>query len=374
MRFAGFDDWIEIFEGGPQTASDGTVHDGDALIAAALATFDAGTHEPPLVVGHPADNAPAYGWVEALKEEAKDGARVLLAKFKQVPDAFADLVREGRFKKRSAAFYPDGRLRHVGFLGAAPPAVKGLADVAFAETGTAFEFADGPAPWTWQSVARTFRRLREFIIEKYGAAAADQVVPEWSVEEIDDEARRAEETLMDEEAPMKFSEFLKALNLFKKLGGTDDQVDLVVPPVASPAPGGTFSEADVEAAKKQAAEEARAAAAAEFAEKEKAAAAKARAERVKAFCEKLVADGKVPPAWIDAGLVAFMQQLDADEAIQFSEGGEKQSPLKWMQGFLDNLSEQPLFSEMAKSGGSNGADADTALAADIAGRVTPQDK
>jgi hypothetical protein len=87
-----------------------------------------------VVLGHPEHDAPAYGWVEGVKREAN----VLLAKLKQVPPAFEQLVREGRFKKRSIAVYngPNGpSLRHIGFLGALPPEVKGLADVKLCEFG-----------------------------------------------------------------------------------------------------------------------------------------------------------------------------------------------------------------------------------------------
>jgi hypothetical protein len=161
IEFKGFDDWIPIFRGGPQTDSAGLVHDGDALIERAVSTFNAARHEPPAVIGHPADNAPAYGWVEGLKRQGD----LLLAKFKQVEPGFADMVRQGLFKKRSAAFYPDGVLRHVGFLGAVPPAVKGLPDMAFAEPPAAvFEFSED---WKWTSLSDVFRRLREWLIEKF---------------------------------------------------------------------------------------------------------------------------------------------------------------------------------------------------------------
>ncbi|MBW1989069.1 MAG: hypothetical protein JRI97_05935 [Deltaproteobacteria bacterium] len=132
MDFKGLDDWVEIFAGGPQTDSAGRTHDGDVLIDRALASFDPARHEPPLVVGHPVHDAPAYGWVRELRADVRNGVRVLLARFRQVAPQLAKLVAAGAYKKRSAAFYPDGALRHVGFLGAAPPAVKGLADVAFA--------------------------------------------------------------------------------------------------------------------------------------------------------------------------------------------------------------------------------------------------
>ena len=127
MEFKGFDNWIEIFRGGKQIDSAGREHDGDAIINLAVKNFDAKTHEPPLVVGHPQNNAPAFGWVQGLKES---GGR-LLAKFKDVVPEFEAIAKQGLYKKRSASFYPDGRLRHVGFLGAAPPAVKGLADLKF---------------------------------------------------------------------------------------------------------------------------------------------------------------------------------------------------------------------------------------------------
>ena len=137
--------WIEIFRGGPQTDSAGREVNGDIFIDRAVAGFDPARHEPPVVVGHPKDNAPAFGWVAGLRRVVRDGAAVLEARFKDVAPEFADLVRQGRYRKRSASFYPDGRLRHVGFLGAAPPMVQGLADIAFAESEIAFdfEFAEG---------------------------------------------------------------------------------------------------------------------------------------------------------------------------------------------------------------------------------------
>ncbi len=138
--FKGFDDWIEIFIGGEQRDSQGRLHDGDAIIDKAISMFDPNKHEPPLVVGHPENNAPAFGWIEGLKRVGN----ALYAKFKDVVPEFENLVKRGLFKKRSASFYPDGRLRHVGFLGAMPPAVKGLADLNFmkmeGEKTMSFEF------------------------------------------------------------------------------------------------------------------------------------------------------------------------------------------------------------------------------------------
>ena len=55
-----------------------------------------------------------------------------------------NLVKSGAFKKRSISISPDFKLNHVGFLGAAAPAVKGLKDVEFSEEQefSNFEFDD----------------------------------------------------------------------------------------------------------------------------------------------------------------------------------------------------------------------------------------
>lgn len=154
--FIGFDDWIEIFKGGIQADSNGTEHDGDAIIEKAVAAFNTDIHEPPIVVGHPKDNTPAFGWVEKLKKAVVDGKNVLLAKLKQVDPVFEDLVKKGAYKKRSASFYSNGMLRHVGFLGGMPPSVKGLADVKFSSEN------ENAAVFFWSSdIADETKRFSE---------------------------------------------------------------------------------------------------------------------------------------------------------------------------------------------------------------------
>jgi hypothetical protein len=121
--------WIELFRAGDygEKGSYG-LSDIDKMIA----NYDPAKHEAPAVIGHPEHNAPAYGWVESLKRVGN----VLMGKLKQVQPAFEEMVRQGLFKKRSISFYttPNGpSLRHVGFLGAMLPEVKGLQDVKLAD-------------------------------------------------------------------------------------------------------------------------------------------------------------------------------------------------------------------------------------------------
>jgi len=117
-------DWFEIFKVGTHTNSAGDTREWTLEDLEKIASsYDPKNHEAPIVIGHPEHDSPAYGWIEALKVE---GDR-LLAKPKQLIEDFKEWVRAGRYKKVSMALYPDFTLRHVGFLGAVPPAVKGLA-------------------------------------------------------------------------------------------------------------------------------------------------------------------------------------------------------------------------------------------------------
>lgn len=134
-----------IFRAGRhRTISGQAVEFSEADLAAIAAAYDPAVHEAPLVAGHPKTDDPAMGWVSGLKCV---GPR-LEADFRQTDPAFAEAVKAGRYKHVSAAFYapnspnnpkPGGYyLRHVGILGAVPPAVKGLGSLNFAEDDTVF--------------------------------------------------------------------------------------------------------------------------------------------------------------------------------------------------------------------------------------------
>ncbi|MBF0096274.1 MAG: hypothetical protein HQM04_06585 [Magnetococcales bacterium] len=133
---------LTIFRPGTHIDASGTSHTFSAAdLQAAADAYDPQRHEAPLCIGHPVHDAPAWGWVKSLL--IRDGQ--LVATPHQVDAEFADMVRNGRFKKLSASFYPPDAptnptpgvyaLRHIAFLGASPPAVKGLPDARFAEDG-----------------------------------------------------------------------------------------------------------------------------------------------------------------------------------------------------------------------------------------------
>lgn len=106
----------------------------------------------------------------------------MMARFCQVDPAFAEIVEAGRYKKRSASFYlgADGQvagLRHVGFLGAFPPDVKGLKDVQFDDAGrevteVAFEESGMSQDNTQQIAESLFERMKAFFTPKPNEAPA----------------------------------------------------------------------------------------------------------------------------------------------------------------------------------------------------------
>lgn len=137
---------LHIFKSGQFTALSGQRFSfSESDLRATAAAYNATLHEAPLTVGHPQHDLPAYGWVQSLAyhEGDDEAAPGLYAVPAQVNPAFADMVAAGAFKKISAAFYPPESannptpgsfyLRHVGFLGAQPPAVKGLRSPAFSD-------------------------------------------------------------------------------------------------------------------------------------------------------------------------------------------------------------------------------------------------
>ncbi len=111
----------------------------------------------------------------------------------------------------SASFYlPDSPsnpkpgvlyLRHVGFLGAQPPSVKGLKQVSFSEQEEGVvEFAD------WQAItnASLWGKLRDFLIARFSLDEAEKVLPEWQLNSLREEAYR--DTLSQDAAGAQFSE------------------------------------------------------------------------------------------------------------------------------------------------------------------------
>jgi len=141
IKNEGFSMKFEIFKTGTHTSDKGiqkeySLDDLNFIAQSYNPTED----EAPIVIGHPIDNSPAYGWVSSL-EVTEDGKLVADAHDEKLHPDFLSAIQEGRYKKRSISLTPEGKLRHIGFLGGAAPAVKGLAGIQFSQpSSTVIEF------------------------------------------------------------------------------------------------------------------------------------------------------------------------------------------------------------------------------------------
>ncbi len=205
---------IEIFAPGRHVATNGKTYEFTAdQVAAIAADYSPATFAAPIVIGHPKMDDPAYGWAELL---TVNEAGKLVAKLEKVNPAFAEGVDGGSYRKVSAKFYEPADpnnpkpgswyLRHIGFLGATPPAVKGLAP-AFAEESDGPEFADQELGWLASNIADGFRRLRDWFIGKYGVEEADKAIPAWT----DESATRVAQAVAVENAIQSGGEVIAAM-------------------------------------------------------------------------------------------------------------------------------------------------------------------
>ncbi|MCE1186713.1 MAG: hypothetical protein LWW92_14035 [Rhodocyclales bacterium] len=281
---------IEIFRPGSQIDDSGVERHFDAAaIAAMAAAYDPAIREAPLCIGHPESNLPAYGWVKRLSVNP-DGRLVMDPH--QVEPQFAELVQAGRYKKRSAAFYPPQHpnnpkpgswyLRHVAFLGAQPPAVAGLQDIQFSEPETSsglvyFSESDGGG-----SANITHKPTRK-----------ELSMDEKERLEAEATAAKAAQALAEKEA------------------------------------------ADAKAALAQFTEQRRQERKANFVQ----------------FAELQLAAGKLKKPDADA-LPAVLEALANSQAVEFAEGGvtKKLNPSEWLKGFVAGASPVVQFGEFAPDG------------------------
>lgn len=347
---------IHIFKPGSHTTMGGELIEfTEADVAATAAAYNPKLHEAPLVIGHPKADEPAQGWVASLTANT----RGLFAASRDVDPAFAEQVGNRRYGKVSAKFYrPDSPnnpmpgvwyLRHVGFLGAQPPAVKGLDDPAFAngDDCVAFqeviEIADAPA---WP-VASALRRLREWLLAKFGTEDADQALPGWYVEDVEAAARKAGET-----AQPAFSETDPASST--QASQKENHVTLEEK---------ARLEAENAQLKKQIAE----------AQADQAAAASAKRHDEHAeFAEQLIGDGKLAPKHKDV-VVAVLDQIGTPDsegkAVEFGEGDDKAPLVNALKKLLTDVGPVVQFGESATKDRAASQSNVNPLVADAQGRA-----
>ena len=299
---------IEVFRPGTfkPMAGDAITYSAADLKAVAD-SYDPATAPAPVVIGHPATDAPAFGWIEKFDYDAQEER--LFATIHQIEPEFAEMVKAGRFKKVSMAFFsPDQSFnpvkgtwypKHLGFLGAAAPGVPGLKNAQFAgEAGVVFTADFGVASRS----ASIFRRLRDHLIDSIGLDTADKVLPAWEIDWLD-------------EADSPKAHFAAPAAIPPK---PEKEKTVATPPD----PAFAAREADYDA--RLAALAAREAA--------------ARHTDHVAFAEGLVTEGRLLPVSRDK-VIAILDALPGEATVAFAAGAEKISPAA---AIREVLKDQPV--------------------------------
>ncbi|MDK6707150.1 peptidase [Pseudomonas aeruginosa] len=346
----------------------------EAILQEIAATYDPALSEAPLVIGHPKLNAPAYGWAKGL--EVREG--MLYAEPHQVVPEFAEAANRKMYKKRSASVYlPDSPgnpvpgkhyLRHIGFLGAVPPAIKGIPDAPFNfaedDGALAIEFAE--APYAVTGLTDILRRLRDFFVEREGAERADQLIPQWQLSSIEEDARRASVQDTAPQASALFSEpVIEGIDAAAASAAAAEEPQGTV----TPSDGASESAAEADRTSHPSQQDTTMPDEAALQERQRqldereqllatreaqVAQQKAQEHRneVTEFAEGLVQSGRLLPRQ-KAPVIELLVSLPADTPLEFAEGdGQVTKPAaEVLRSLLAELPKQVDFSEKSGDGG-----------------------
>lgn len=198
--------WVRGLYPGTHTSMSGdkvtfTAADIASHVAKVQAQVAPGMAVPPLVTGHPKHDDPRVGSVVGV-ELREDGAAWY--KLDALTPAFCEACQRGEYTYSSPKLNRDGSLRHLGALGAWNPSLKEQPGFAFGEAPDSTEADDGALAfgastdwgtvtgswlnrlaWRIQSFGSILRRQREAMIEKDGVEAADKVLPDWEIRQME---------------------------------------------------------------------------------------------------------------------------------------------------------------------------------------------
>jgi hypothetical protein len=342
--FKGLQDWIEVFRTGTHTDSKGrsctfTQADLDEIVG------NMALGPAPAVLGHPKHNDPAYAW--AREGGVKREGDALFVKFEDINPDFEAGVDGGAYRERSVSIFKDKdagwRLRHVGWLGAVPPAIGGLTPLDYSADVDSYEFAaEFDVGYALADTAELLRGLREQLIAKDGLEAADAALPNWRIQSIADAAQRIQAEAR-EEADAGPRPFSQPDNPGGVMSFTQEQLD-----------------AAAEKARKEAEEKATKNFAAQAAELTQLRGER-QAERIAQQIEGWKSKGQLIPAE-EPGLAEFMAGLEGQDAeLNFSAADKSEVKKTMAQFFADFMAaRKPVVKLGAAPGAAEGGEgADT---------------
>ena len=276
-----------------------------------VSSYDAANAPAPVVIGHPKTDDPAFGWAQGFHLNRN----TLVADLGDLEPSFSEAVKKRRYRKVSislfspaspanpkpGSWYP----RHIGFLGAAAPAIPGLKPVSFSGTDkdtVTIEFSEEDIAY---GLARSLRGLREFIVEKFSREEADKVLPEYAISDFDRMANPPEAV-----PTPSFSE------------SKDNLMTGQTPASASAPADPAFAEREAALLKREK----------ELQDREE----KTRHDSNVSFSEGLVQEGRILPVHKD-NLISVLDALEkGSDSVSFSEG-KTDNPVSALKSILKEL-------------------------------------
>lgn len=323
--FKGLGDWIEVFRAGTHTDSKGrsctfTEADLDQMVS------NLALGAAPAVLGHPKHNDPAYAWVKP--DGAKREGNSLFVKFEDIHPAFEAGVNSGAYRNRSVSVFQDKdagwRMRHVGWLGAAAPAIDGLTPLDYSAEVDAHEFdaEDWDIGYALGDTAELLRGLREQLIADKGIEAADAALPNWRIQSVADAAERVKAAARAESDQITTGSFSQPNNTGGDMSISQEQLDAAVAKArkeAEDAAAASFAASQAELIRLQ---------------------GERQAERIGAQITGWTAGGKITPAQTE-GLAEFMTSIEggaSDFTFSAADKSEvKKSAAQFFAEFMDKL-------------------------------------
>lgn len=277
----------------------------DADCAELVESYDPNLYAAAMVKGHPKQEDPRFG---SINELSLSPQKVVLAAPAKVDPAFADEVNSGKYPYISAKLYaPKSKgnpkpgklyLRHVGFLGAVPPAVKGMKKAQIDQAAVSFsECQADEVSFACAEVKAVKTDSGEFILE---------------FSEINFE----QEERMD------------ATQLAKAEADLNGRIKLVSEKEVS------FSEREKGLGERET----------RIAAKELA----IKRQGITDFVEAQVKAARIPSG-MKNGLIEFMSSLDEEDVLEFSEGEKavKKPAVDFIKDLLSSLTPMVSFGETA---------------------------
>lgn len=324
-EFKGLSDWIEVFRAGTHKDSKGrsctfSVADLDQMIS------NLALGAAPAVLGHPKHNDPAFAWVKP--DGAKREGDSLFVKFEDINPAFEAGVNSGAYRNRSVSVFQDKdagwRMRHVGWLGAAAPAIDGLTPLDYSAEVDAYEFdaEDWDIGYALGDTAELLRGLREQLIADKGIEAADAALPNWRIQSVADAAERVKAAARAESDQVTTGSFSQPNTTGGGMSISQEQLDAAVAKArkeAEDAVAANFAASQAELTRLQ---------------------GERQAERIGALITGWTAGGKITPAQTE-GLAEFMTSIEGGAGeFTFSAADKsevKKAPAQFFAEFMDKL-------------------------------------